>query len=134
MHREGQPPLGFILTFGAINVTNTAAARFLPLGYAAASAPATTLDFPVSIPMTVFRIDFSARVAGSAGQTMTGVLRKNGAATAATLATASNATTGSQVLATPVSFVPGDTIGFEVDKSTGFTSPTDLFYTIGVYN
>jgi hypothetical protein len=63
---------------------------------------------------------------------MTGSLRKNGAAVMS-LATASNATTGSQTASAAVSFAPGDTWGFEVTKSGNFVSPSDIAYTLGIY-
>jgi hypothetical protein len=133
VHRESVPPVAFFLTFGATGIANTAATRFLPQGYSTVTAGTTSLDFRIGAPCFVARIDMNARVAGGAGQTMTGVVRKNGAPTAAALATASNATTGSQTLAAPLSFLPGDTLGVEVDKSAGFASPTDLFYTLTIY-
>lgn len=120
----------FAWVFGAQSVGSTTAARFLPLGYFAGSAPTTELDHDVGLALAVTAIRLRVRVAGMAGGNLVGALRKNGAVAAA-LTTVSTALTGAAVVA--ATFAPGDLVGFQVTKSAGFTSGTDVLYTVTGY-
>ncbi len=132
-HNESRPPRTANLYMGSNSLSNSNATRYLSPGYNTGQASANILTLPVSATFVVYRIDLLVRTAGAAGQTLTGTLFKNGGATAMALATASNATTGSQTAATPISFSPGDNWYFELTKSNGFTSGLDYWYTLGIY-
>lgn len=117
---------------GANTLTGTTTTRYLATGYEAGTASANVLDMPVTKAFKADSLRMLARVGGTAGQTITGTLRKNGASVgAAALATASDATSGSSTF-TAVSYAAGDTWGFQVDKSGAIaTSPADIFWSVG---
>jgi hypothetical protein len=118
---------------GANTITGTTTTRYLATGYESGTASANALDMPVTKAFKVDSMRMFARVGGTAGATITATMRKNGASVgAAALATASDATSGSSTF-TAVSYAPGDTWGFQVDKSAGIaTSPADIFWSIGI--
>jgi hypothetical protein len=117
---------------GANGIANTTATRYLATGYNNGTAGTNPLDMPVAKPFKIDSLRMFARVAGAAGQTITATIRKNGATVGtATLATASDATTGSSTF-TAVSYAAGDTWGLQIDKSGNVGSPTDVFWSVGM--
>lgn len=118
---------------GANTLTGTTTTRYLTPGYNSGTASSNPLDMAVTKPFKIDSMRMLARVGGTAGQTISATVRKNGAAVGtAILTTASDATSGSSTF-TAVSFAAGDTWGLQIDKSGAIaTSPTDIFWTIGI--
>lgn len=119
---------------GASTITGTTTTRYLAVGYNEGTASANPLDMPVVKPFKIDSLAMKARVGGTAGQTITATIRKNGAAVgAAALTTASDATSGTAVSFTAVSFAANDTWGLQIDKSGAIaSSPTDIFWSVGI--
>lgn len=118
---------------GANTITGTTTTRYLSVGFNTGTASANILDMHVRKPFKIDSLGMLARVGGTAGQTITATVRKNGATVGtAVLTTASDATSGNSSF-TAVSYVAGDTWGLQVDKSGAIaTSPTDIVYTVGM--
>lgn len=117
---------------GANTLTGTTTTRYLITGYTSGTASSNPLDMPVVKAFKIDSLRMFARVGGTAGQTITATVRKNGVGVGtAILTTASDATSGSSSF-TAVSLSPGDTWGLQIDKSGAIaTSPTDIFWSAG---
>lgn len=116
-------------SFGANAINNSTTTRYLPHGFIQ-TAPTTPLDELVTAPLSFGRISFVLNNAGSGSGTITGTLRKNGAATALIISHAANAAPATATPAT-ITYAVGDSIGFQITKTGTLTAPTDVFYTIG---
>lgn len=118
---------------GANTLTGTTTTRYLSVGFNTGTASSNILDMDVRKPFSINALGMLARVGGTAGQTITATIRKNGATVGtAVLTTASDATSGNNTF-TAVTFVAGDTWGLQIDKSGAIaTSPSDIIYTVGM--
>lgn len=118
---------------GASTITGTTTTRYLATGYESGTASANALDMPVAKAFSINAIRMFARLGGTAGETITARVRKNGATAGTALVTASDATSGAVTFLSPVSYAPGDTWGLQIDKSGAIaTSPTDIFWSVGI--
>lgn len=118
---------------GANTLTGTTTTRYLSVGFNTGTASASILDMTVAKAFKIDSMAMLARVGGTAGQTISATIRKNGAAVGtAVLTTASDATTGSATF-TAVSFAVNDTWGLEITKSGAIaSSPTDIVWSVGM--
>ena len=114
-------------SFGARDVTNTTATRFLPEGFYTGTAPTTTIDYRTGVAFTWSRGDYAQRLAAGAGNYIFGI-RKNGVVVQ-TLSLAANGTAAGGTF-TAVSFAIGDTYGVQLDKSSGFSAGADLTFNL----
>lgn len=121
-----------VIRCGANALTGTTATRYMTDGFNYGTAPVTTLDAVVGRAFQVTELWTNARVGGTAGQTITATLRKNGAAVGAAFIThASDDTAPASNTFGAVSYSPGDTWGLEVTKSGAIaTGPTDIWYVL----
>lgn len=119
---------------GIGGITGTTTTRYVATGRDPGTASANPLDMPVRKAFKIDSLRMVARVGGTAGQTITAAIRKNGALAGggSVLTTASDALTGANSF-TPVSFADGDTWGLQIDKSGAIaTSPTDITWAAGM--
>jgi len=118
---------------GANTLTGTTTTRYLSPGFNTGTASANILDMAVTKAFKIDSMRYVARIGGTAGQTITATVRKNGAAVGtAVLTVASDATSGSSAF-TAVSLAAGDTWGLQIDKSGSIaSSPTDAMWTLGL--
>ena len=118
---------------GANTLTGTTTTRYLATGYEPGTASANALDMPVTKAFGFVNMRMFARIGGTAGETLSASVRKNGVAAGTALVSATDATSGNVTFLSAVSYVPGDTWGFQVAKSGAIaTSPTDIFWSIGI--